>query len=136
MPAPEKGAPNGAETRCNARLWQGRMGVNFSAVTRVVPAKAGTHTPRLIGKAMGPVAFVTIRAGGYGSLLWQGRHHFYFWGRLATTKQKARARPPGLFLKSLARSGRGLEQLRCAGLDRLLGFRRPLLEQFRELAGL
>src|ERR1700737_270451 len=88
---PKKGAPNGAETRCNARLWQGRMGVNFSAVTGVVRAKAGTHTPRLIGKAMGPVAFVTIRACGYGSLLSQGRHHFYFWGRLATTKQKARA---------------------------------------------
>ena len=26
MPAPEKGSPNGAETRCNARLWQGRAG--------------------------------------------------------------------------------------------------------------
>src|SRR5258708_31617080 len=37
----------------------------------VVPAKAGTHTPRPIGRAMGLVAFVTIDAGGYGSLLSQ-----------------------------------------------------------------
>src|SRR5258708_24718729 len=36
---------------------------------QVVPAKAGTHTPRLL---LGP-AFAITRDGGYGSLLSQGR---------------------------------------------------------------
>jgi hypothetical protein len=35
-----KRAPNEAETRCMARLWQGRADVNFSAVIGVVPAPA------------------------------------------------------------------------------------------------
>jgi tungstate transport system permease protein len=40
----------------------------------VVPAHAGTHTPRPLFRSTRPVAFVTTSAGGYGSLLSQGRH--------------------------------------------------------------
>src|SRR3984957_2653718 len=41
----------------------------------VVPAKAGTHTPRrmLLEKEEQPTARETTKAGGYGSLLSQGR---------------------------------------------------------------
>ena len=39
----------------------------------VVPADAGTHTPRLIGETTQLVAFVTIGDGGYGFLRSQER---------------------------------------------------------------
>src|SRR5204862_5347937 len=39
----------------------------------VVPANAGTHTPRLLNRAMGLVAFTTIKPGGYGSRRSPGR---------------------------------------------------------------
>jgi hypothetical protein len=46
----------------------------FGSITlNVVPANAGTHTPRLINKAMGLIAFATISGGGYGSPRSRGR---------------------------------------------------------------
>ena len=39
----------------------------------VVPANAGTHTPRPIDRTMGLVAFAAMCSGGYGSLRSQGR---------------------------------------------------------------
>src|SRR6202048_3551660 len=39
----------------------------------VVPAKAGTHTPRNLTRKTEPTPGTTITAGGYGSLLSQGR---------------------------------------------------------------
>src|SRR6476646_986956 len=39
---------------------------------RVVPAKAGTHTPRLLIWARGSTAFAKTKTSGYGSLLSQG----------------------------------------------------------------
>jgi hypothetical protein len=39
----------------------------------VVPAKAGTHTPRLRLRALWETAFAVSEFGGYGSLLSQGR---------------------------------------------------------------
>jgi hypothetical protein len=43
---PEKGVANGAETRCNAALWQGRMGVNFG-----FRARPNSKKPGLIARA-------------------------------------------------------------------------------------
>src|SRR6202022_4992862 len=40
---------------------------------RVVPAKAGTHTPRLIVLARGLTPSATTKAGGYGSSRSRGR---------------------------------------------------------------
>jgi 8-oxo-dGTP pyrophosphatase MutT (NUDIX family) len=49
------------------------VSVCADAIPHVVPAKAGTHTPRPCNLALGPDGFVTTDIGGYGSLLSQGR---------------------------------------------------------------
>jgi len=43
------------------------------ASQRVVPANAGTHTPRTLGSCTGAKAFFTFEARGEGSLRSQGR---------------------------------------------------------------
>jgi hypothetical protein len=45
-----------------------------TSLNAVVPAKAGTHTPHLLGWARWRRFFVITKAGGYGSRLSQGRH--------------------------------------------------------------
>ncbi len=45
----------------------------LSATFYIVPANAGTHTPRPLYLALGPDGFLTTIIGSYGSLLSQGR---------------------------------------------------------------
>jgi len=49
------------------------MTAGASIFLGVVPAKAGTHTPRPRDLALWVDGFITTNAGGYGSLLSQGR---------------------------------------------------------------
>src|ERR1700738_4339879 len=51
----------------------GIMTAGASIFLGVVPAKAGTHTPRPRDLALWVDGFITTNAGGYGSLLSQGR---------------------------------------------------------------
>src|SRR6202171_4435653 len=55
------------------RLRQGKRIGDGSTISSVVPAKAGTHTSRNLKRKTEPTPGTTITAGGYGSLLSQGR---------------------------------------------------------------
>src|ERR1700690_4447859 len=83
-----QGAAGAAGTRHSPRpLFSGRKidaqlgrsaprdcGIVSDEISVVVPAKAGTHTPRRLSEKMLSAGFrATTRACGYGSLLSQGR---------------------------------------------------------------
>ncbi len=55
------------------------VGPRLRKISPVVPANAGTHTPRPVDRAMGPVVFATTHGRGYGSRRSPGRRESYPW---------------------------------------------------------
>src|ERR1700683_399149 len=65
---PEKGLPNGAETRCNARLWQGRCGRHWDA--GMVDQAAGLNSFDALALIGSTVSAATFWLNSASSLAW------------------------------------------------------------------